>query len=77
MALSERGIDTPTVSLRALLTGTKPALSGTTRVTLADYVRRQGWRVRTFGGTHGFLDGPAEFEALVRHPVVGPAPLRP
>ena len=44
---------------------------------LADYVRRQGRRVRTFGGTHGFLDGPAEFEALVRHPVVGPAPLRP
>ena len=38
MTLAERGIGTPAVSLRALLTGNKPALSGTTRVTLSDYV---------------------------------------
>jgi predicted AAA+ superfamily ATPase len=38
LTLAERGVDTPTVSLRALLIGSKPALSGTTRVTLTDYV---------------------------------------
>lgn len=38
LTLSERGVDTPSVSLRALLTGSKPALSGTTRVTLTEYV---------------------------------------
>jgi len=38
MTLAERGVGTPTVSLRALLSGSKPALSGTTRVTLTDYV---------------------------------------
>ncbi len=38
MTLAERGVGTPTVSLRALLAGSKPALSGTTGVTLHDYV---------------------------------------
>jgi uncharacterized protein len=38
LTLSERGVETPTVSLRGLLTGRRPALSGTTRVTLTDYV---------------------------------------
>ena len=38
MTLFERGVDTPTVSLRSLLTGKKPPVSGTTRVTLTDYV---------------------------------------
>lgn len=38
MTLAERGVDTPTVSLRSLLTGSKPALTGTTRVRLTDYV---------------------------------------
>jgi predicted AAA+ superfamily ATPase len=38
MTLSERGVGTPTVSLRALLTGRTPALSGRTQVTLTDYV---------------------------------------
>jgi uncharacterized protein len=39
MTLSERGVSTPTVSLRVLLTGSKPALSGTTQVTLTGYVK--------------------------------------
>lgn len=38
MTLAERGLAVPTVSLRALLSGTKPALAGTTRAQLADYV---------------------------------------
>ncbi|MDX3005681.1 DUF4143 domain-containing protein [Kribbella solani] len=37
MALSERGLDSPTVSLRALLTGEQPPVHGTTGVQLADY----------------------------------------
>ncbi len=38
MTLAERGLGTPTISLRALLTGSKPALTGSARVTLTDYV---------------------------------------
>jgi uncharacterized protein len=39
MALAERGISTPTVSLRALLSGEKPGLSGETELSLANYTR--------------------------------------
>ncbi len=39
MSLVERGVATPTVSVRELLAGTRPALRGTTRCSLADYVR--------------------------------------
>jgi len=39
LALSERGLESPTVSLRELLTGTQPALGGTTEVVLRDYVK--------------------------------------
>ena len=39
MTLPERGIGTPSVGLRTLLSGRKPALSGSTPVKLADYVR--------------------------------------
>jgi len=37
LTLAERGVGGPTVSLRGLLTGERPAISGTTDVTLADY----------------------------------------
>jgi hypothetical protein len=37
LTLAERGVDTPTVSLAELLTGTKPRLNGKTRVRLDDY----------------------------------------
>jgi predicted AAA+ superfamily ATPase len=39
MALSERGLESPTVSLRSLLSGTRPPISGTSRLLLADYAR--------------------------------------
>jgi len=39
MSLAERGVGVPSVSLRQLLTGDKPDISGETTVTLADYVR--------------------------------------
>lgn len=39
LALSERGLESPTVSLRELLTGTRPALGGTTEVALRDYAK--------------------------------------
>lgn len=38
LTLSERGVERPTVSLRTLLSGTKPSLSGTARTTLTTYV---------------------------------------
>lgn len=38
MTLAERGIETPTVSLRQLLTGNRAAVSGRTQVTLEGYV---------------------------------------
>lgn len=37
LAISERGLETPTVSLRALLAGERPPVSGTTRIDLAAY----------------------------------------
>ena len=39
LTLSERGLDTPTVSLRSLLAGGRPAISGVTKLTLEDYTR--------------------------------------
>jgi uncharacterized protein len=38
LTLPERGVDTPSVSLRKLLDGTKPPLEGTTTIRLDDYV---------------------------------------
>ncbi len=38
LTLSERGTETPTVSLQALLTGDRGALRGRTNVGLVDYV---------------------------------------
>ncbi|MDO9445218.1 MAG: DUF4143 domain-containing protein, partial [Dehalococcoidia bacterium] len=38
LALAERGLGSPTVSLATLLSGTRPEVSGTTRVTLGQYV---------------------------------------
>lgn len=38
LTLSERGVGTPTVSLREVLTGDRPPLHGSTRVRLEDYV---------------------------------------
>ena len=39
LALSERKLGTPTVSLREILAGDRPAVTGTTSVTLSDYAR--------------------------------------
>jgi hypothetical protein len=39
LSLAERGLDAPTVSLASLLTGTKPAIRGTTLIGLRDYSR--------------------------------------
>ncbi|MDX6556672.1 MAG: uncharacterized protein QOD86_2867 [Miltoncostaeaceae bacterium] len=40
MTLGERGVETPTVSLAALLTGGRPALTGATSVGFGDYVEQ-------------------------------------
>ena len=39
MSLAERGVGTPSVSLKELLKGHRPEISGATGVTLSDYVR--------------------------------------
>lgn len=39
LSLAERGLEPPTVSLQTLLGGGRPALQGTTDITLADYTR--------------------------------------
>ena len=38
LSLAERGIETPAVSLRALLSGSRPSINGGTRLVLEDYV---------------------------------------
>ena len=40
MSLAERGVGTPSVSLKELLKGDRPEISGVTGVTLSDYVRK-------------------------------------
>lgn len=54
MALSERGLGAPSVSLRTLLDGDRPKVSGTTEIGVADYAReivRSGFpRIRAFEG---------------------------
>ena len=54
MALAERAVTTPTVSLAALLTGARPALGGATHLSLTDYadeITRSGFpAVRNYTG---------------------------
>ncbi len=40
-----------------------------TTMHLADFIRRQGWQVKVFGGVHGFLNSPEEFSPLVQMPL--------
>ncbi|MBC7894808.1 MAG: MBL fold metallo-hydrolase [Cytophagaceae bacterium] len=37
---------------------------------LAEFIRRQGWQVKEYGGVHGFLTSPQEFEKLVQLPML-------
>lgn len=87
LSLMERGIETPSVSLRDLLQGRQPALGGRTEVTLADYaaeVVASGFPgLRDFSGRalRAQLDGylarivDRDFEEL-GHPVRKPQALR-
>lgn len=66
MSLAERGIETPTVRLADLLSGSRPRLAGSTRLTLADYadeITRSGFpAIRALSGRllraqlDGYLD---------------------
>ena len=42
-------------------------------VHLANVIRDKGWTVKTFAGAHATLQSPAEFETLVRLPILPPA----
>lgn len=87
MALSERGLTTPTVSLAALLQGKRPGLSGACPVRLEDYTREivssgfPGLRSSSGRTLRGHLDGylrhivDRDFEEL-GHNVRDPAALR-
>jgi predicted AAA+ superfamily ATPase len=78
MTLSERGVGEPTVSLRALVDGDRPALSGQSDVSLEQYAHEivasgfPGARVLSIRGVADFLDSytgrivEREFEELGR-----------
>jgi glyoxylase-like metal-dependent hydrolase (beta-lactamase superfamily II) len=36
----------------------------------ASWLKRKGWNVRTFAGTHGTLAAPAKFDELIRQPIL-------
>lgn len=63
LALSERGLATPTVSLAALLSGARPRLDGASPVRLGDYAEEivasglPGLRGQTERAVRGHLDG--------------------
>jgi predicted AAA+ superfamily ATPase len=87
LTLSERGVADPTVSLRALLAGGRPALAGATSVGLEDYaieicrsgfpglrgLSERGWRSQIDGYLERIVD--RDFPDLA-HPVRSPAALR-
>ena len=87
LTLAERGIAKPTVSLRSLLTGTRPLVKGRTSVSLADYAREivasgfPGFRDLTGRALRTQLDGyldrvvDRDFEEQ-GHPVRRPESLR-
>ena len=49
-----------------------PGTNAEMTVRFADYIRRQGWMVRTLGGAHGFLASPSELEKIVQQPILPP-----
>lgn len=63
LTLVERGVETPSVSLRALLSGQRPELSGSTDVTLEDYTAEilaggfPGMRLSSSRAQRAALDG--------------------
>ena len=87
LALSERGLETPTVSLTRLLGGDRPKLEGASAMRLEDYAREivasgfPGLRAQSPRALRGHLDGylrhivDRDFEEL-GHSVRDPAGLR-
>ena len=49
-----------------------PGTNNETTTHFADWLRGRGWTVRVFGGSHGFVAGPAAFEELLRQPIQQP-----
>jgi len=87
LTLFERGVGTPTVSLRELLTGARKPVAGHTKIGLEDYVREiiisgfPGMRAATERAQRARLDGylalivEREFPDM-GHPIRNPAALR-
>jgi glyoxylase-like metal-dependent hydrolase (beta-lactamase superfamily II) len=59
-------IEAPQSGLAALGTNAE------TTVKFADYIRRQGWQVRTLGGAHAFLASPSELGKIVQQAILPP-----
>lgn len=86
MTLAERGVETPSVSVAALMTGSLPEIEGATDVALEDYVREivasglPGLRGLSGRAVRAQLDGylarivDRDFEGL-GHPIRNPAAL--
>ena len=87
LSLAERGIETPAVSLRALLSGSRPSINGGTRLVLEDYVdeivrsgfpaiREAAPRLRR-AHIDGYIDRVIDMDFLeAGHSVRNPAALR-
>lgn len=88
LTLAERGVEVPTVSLTALLSGSRPRITGSTTVTLEDYTREivvggfPGMRMEPGRAQRAALDGyltrivDRDFADAAGHRVRNPGALR-
>lgn len=52
--------------------GVLPGTNNETTAHFGEWLKRKGWRVRSFVGTHGVLNDPAMFEEILRQPFYSP-----
>jgi glyoxylase-like metal-dependent hydrolase (beta-lactamase superfamily II) len=47
----------------------RPGTNNETTMHFGEWLKRRGWNVRVFGGSHGFLASPADFQAILAQPL--------
>jgi hypothetical protein len=47
----------------------RPGTNNATTKHFAEWLQRRSWNVRVFGGSHGFLASPADFQAILAQPL--------
>ena len=52
--------------------GVLPGTNNETTAHFGEWLKRKGWRVRSFVGTHGVLNDPAMFDEILRQPFYAP-----